>query len=333
MKAYLKQIRNSLILIIMSMALMSMILALYRVPAEAIGYGMLVIGTLIFLIIAGGYYWFRQKMRRLRALRNNIDEVEIETQEATTPIEEQYMQMIEVLQQRCRKQEKQSTKKLKNITEYYKMWAHQIKTPISAMSLMLQQEEEIDVRPYQEQLFKIEQYVEMVLQYIRSESLETDLELRYYSLDEIVRGVLRKYSRLFIAKKLRIDYQGLDCKVLSDEKWLSFVIEQILSNAIKYTERQEQSEKPEIRIYLQSEQSKILIIEDCGMGIRQEDLPRVFENGFTGFNGRANKKSTGIGLYLCKKIMNQLSHPIWIESKIGEGTKVYLDLRDGERRI
>lgn len=332
MKAYIKQIRYFLIFSCASMIIMSIILALYRVPGETIGYGMLIIGVLYLLVLAAGGAVFSWKRKQLRAFLNSVDEVEEGLPEAANPIEEQYQEMIAILQQKCREQENQSAKKLKNMKEYYTMWAHQIKTPISAMSLMFQQEEEIDVRPYQEQLFKIEQYVEMVLQYIRSESLGADLELKYYSLDDLVRGALRKCSRLFMAKKLRVDYQGVDCKVLTDEKWLSFVIEQILSNAIKYTEQQRQRQEAEIRIYMEPGKNKVLVIEDCGIGIRQEDLPRIFENGFTGFNGRTDKKSTGIGLYLCKKILDQLSHNIWVESEVGKGTKVYLDLQEGERR-
>ncbi len=126
---------------------------------------------------------------------------------------------------------------------------------------------------------------------------------------------------MFILKKIRLNYEPLCHKVLTDEKWLVFVVEQILSNSLKYTK------KGSISIYLTEHKGKtMLVIEDTGIGISPEDLPRVFEKGFTGYNGRADKKSTGIGLYLCKKIMDKLQHGIEIESRIDQGTKVYLYL-------
>ena len=177
------------------------------------------------------------------------------------------------------------------------------------------------VREMKLELFKVEQYVEMVLSYLRMEDMSGDLVFEEYSLDEIVRQAVRKYSRMFILKKIRLDLGPLDHQVLTDEKWLVFVVEQILSNALKYTK------EGGISIYMTSYRDRpVLAIEDTGIGISAEDLPRVFEKGFTGYNGRADKKSTGIGLYLCKKIMDRLHHNIYIESQEGQGTKVYLYL-------
>jgi signal transduction histidine kinase len=170
------------------------------------------------------------------------------------------------------------------------------------------------------ELFKIEQYVDMVLQYLRIDSASTDYVLKKYSLDSIVRQAVRKYAKLFINKKICLDFSELNCEVLTDEKWLVFVVEQILSNSLKYTE------SGKISIYMDKEKNKTLVIEDTGIGIAEEDLPRVFEKGFTGYNGRTDKKSTGIGLYLCKRILTKLSHTISIESGIGHGTKVKIGL-------
>ncbi|WP_286153863.1 sensor histidine kinase [Sporofaciens musculi] len=169
------------------------------------------------------------------------------------------------------------------------------------------------------ELFKIEQYVEMVLTYLRMEEMSSDLSFESCSLDSIIKQAVRKYSQMFILKKIQLVYTPIEMKVLTDEKWLVFVLEQILSNALKYTSA------GKISVYTKGQ--NCLVIEDTGIGIWPEDLPRVFEKGFTGYNGRKDKKSTGIGLYLCKSVIDKLKHQIWIESEAGKGTKVYLSLQ------
>lgn len=188
------------------------------------------------------------------------------------------------------------------------------------MRLLLQSEKPHTSNDLSEQLFKIEEYVGMALQYLRTENMGSDLHLRKYSLDYIIKQVVRRYSKLFIRKKIKLNYSDVNVFVLTDEKWLVFVLEQILSNALKYTN------EGEISIYMDDKIPDTLDIEDTGIGIKEEDLPRIFEKGFTGFNGREDKKSTGIGLFLCKRILNNLSHSISIESKIDKGTKVKIGL-------
>lgn len=163
------------------------------------------------------------------------------------------------------------------------------------------------------ELFKIEQYVEMVLQYLRLNSSINDFVLKEYVLDDILRQAVHKYAPMFIRKKLTLNYEPIETKVVTDEKWLVFVIEQILSNAIKYTKT------GSISIY---EEAGMLVIEDTGIGILEEDLPRIFENGYTGYNGRSDKKASGIGLYLCRQIFKKLGHKLSVESEAGKGTKV-----------
>ena len=166
----------------------------------------------------------------------------------------------------------------------------------------------------------VEQYVQMALQYLRMEKMTSDLVFARYDLDALIRQAVRKYAPLFIRRKIILSYEPVHCEVLTDEKWLVFVLEQILSNALKYTK------SGSIHIYLSPDAPKTLVIEDTGIGIAPEDLPRIFEKGYTGCNGRADKRSTGIGLYLCRQIMEKLSHTIRIESEMGVGTKVYLGL-------
>ena len=212
------------------------------------------------------------------------------------------------------------------LSDYYSMWVHQIKTPIAALGVLIQSGEELEevqespkaqelTRSMKMEVFRIEQYVDMVLTYLRMGSATSDYAFRQ---------AVRKYSQMFIMTRTRLHLEIQDQKILTDEKWLTFVIEQILSNAVKY------ARGGEISIYTED---KTLVIADDGIGIAEEDLPRIFEKGFTGYNGRANKKSTGIGLYLCKTIIDRLHHTIWIESKPEKGTKVYLNFDREHRRI
>ena len=200
------------------------------------------------------------------------------------------------------------------------MWVHQIKTPIAAMDMLLQAESDLDRSQLSQQLFRIREYAEMVLTYLRMEDMGADLDLHRYDLDEIVKAAVKKYSRIFIHRHLTLGYEPLATRVLTDSKWLQFVIEQVLSNALKYTRQ------GGVSIYLDAGYPCRLVIEDTGIGIRAEDLPRVFERGFTGLNGRVDKNATGIGLYLCQRIMKKLSHDIGIESEEGKGTRVWMDL-------
>lgn len=204
-----------------------------------------------------------------------------------------------------------------DMTEYFGTWVHQIKTPISAMDMRLQMEDTDSGRAHLRDLLRIRQYVEMALYYIRLDDESSDLVFKSYSLDNIIREAIHKFAAEFIYKKLSLSYNSLDYQVVTDEKWLSFILEQLLSNAIKYTN------KGGIKIYMEK---NVLIIEDTGIGIAPEDVPRVFEKGYTGYNGRADKKATGIGLYLCKRAAGMLSHEIWLESAVGEGTKVFINL-------
>lgn len=207
--------------------------------------------------------------------------------------------------------------------DYYTLWAHQIKTPIAAMHLLLQSEAyHASSLALEQELFKVEQYAEMALQYLRLESISSDLVLSSYGLYDIAAQALKKYAVRFIGKKLSLEFEPFDDTVITDEKWLQFVIEQILSNSIKYT--------PEGKISIRMENPQTLVISDTGIGIHTEDLPRIFDRGFTGYNGRMDKKSTGIGLYLCKKVTQKLSHDIKVTSKIGEGTSVYIIFKKEE---
>ena len=205
--------------------------------------------------------------------------------------------------------------------DFFALWAHQIKTPIAALTVLLQ-EEDLDIAASRQELLKIEGYVEMALGYTRYENMGNDLVLESQPLDQLVKNVVKKYSTMFIYKHLSVQLDHLEYHVLTDEKWFSFVLEQILSNALKYTAQ------GGIHIYGEEDLDGLcVIVQDTGIGIRKEDLPRVFEKGFTGYNGRVDQKASGLGLYLCKGICTKLGHRLSIESELEKGTRVMIRLQ------
>jgi len=314
---YIKQRLKILFMLCVFAILFSLVFHLYSLPAEAVFYSsLLCVATGIFFGIwdFSSYY---KKHTILYNMLNNVT-ISIEDLPRTSNLwERDYQELLNALYIDKLQIVSNTDAASSEMTDYYTIWAHQIKTPIAAMRLLLQSEESDKSSELSMELFKIEQYVEMVLQYLRLDSSSSDYILKKYDLDELIKQAVRKYAKLFILKKISLHYESVSYSVLTDEKWLVFVIEQILSNALKYTNQ------GSISIY---RKDSTLIIEDTGIGIQEEDLPRVFEKGFTGYNGRADKKSTGIGLYLCKRILSKLSHTISIESKLGKGTRVLINL-------
>ncbi|ASW44173.1 sensor histidine kinase [Clostridium isatidis] len=313
------RIKEIIIFLIFSL-IFTIMFFLYNLPIEPLLYGFLLCTFVGIIYIGVDFINFYNKHKLLNNLKReiilNIDELP----EAKNIIEEDYNKLISIIQKEKIRIASEADMARSDLMDYYTLWAHQIKTPIAAMRLLLQSEDNEQNYELSMELFKIEQYVEFVLQYLRLESMSSDLVLKEYNLDDIVKQAVRKYAKVFIRNRIKLNFNDLNCRVLTDEKWLLFVIEQILSNGLKYTK------EGSISIYMDKDSEKTLVIEDTGIGIRPEDLPRVFERGYTGYNGRLDKKSTGIGLYLCKKILNKLSHNIKIESEIDKGTKVKIDL-------
>lgn len=313
--------RLGILLFLLFGAICAAVLFLYHLPMEAIGYAFalcLVIGVIAVLVDASAY---RKKVQKLLEQQEAVKNGTEELPSATDSLEEAYQELIYLAQEERRERTAKLMREKRDITDYFTLWAHQIKTPIAAMRLLFQQETE-NIEQFYEQrkecegeLFKIEQYVEMVLQYLRLNSSVNDFVLQEYSLDSIIRQAIHKYAPMFIRKKLALHYETITTKVVTDEKWMVFVVEQILSNAIKYTV------EGSISIYVEGGN---LVIADTGIGILPEDLPRVFEKGYTGYNGRNDKKASGIGLYLCKQILEKLGHKVYVTSEPGKGTKMKL---------
>lgn len=293
---------------------------LYSMPLETFLYAgiLCLVVDVVFMCIAFSHYI--EKYRELEQLKLQNSLEYYEPRKAEGKMEECYQKMMQKMVQQQQQLIYQKDEETTELLDYYTMWVHQIKTPIARMRLLLTEVQFEEKKEVEIALFQIEQYAEMALQSIRLFSDTTDFVLKQYSLDSIVRQAVRKHAKIFIAKKIVLDFKGCPIEVLTDEKWLLFVIEQLLSNALKYTK------SGTISIYLDKTKEKTLIIEDTGIGIYAEDLPRVFEKGFTGYNGREDKKSTGIGLYLCKCVLDKLTHTISIESEAGKGTKIRLGL-------
>ena len=324
------KIRKVLIIIFTGIVVIFGILFyLYDIPFDAIIYGceLSFVWSAVCLFIDFYKYYKRHKLLHINR-EQFFDDAE-QLPEHMDIIEYDYQELAKELYQA--KQELISKNRIakKELLDYYGMWVHQIKTPIAALDILLQNTERmlyqldekemmqkaISVSDMKMELFKIEQYVEMALNYLRVEDISSDLVFKKHELDDMVRQVIRKYAKIFISKKIKIDFKPTKACIVTDEKWFIFVLEQIISNALKYIK------KGQIFIYMKE---KSLVIKDTGIGIPAEDLPRIFEKGFTGYNGRENKKSTGIGLYLCKNIMDKLQWNITVDSEVGSGTKIYL---------
>lgn len=292
---------------------------LYEVPLEVISYSLLLCLFPVAGILSYQYHRYENNVLILERTKLQQDITELNLPEVKEDMERLYQEVIARYQDEIKKVIHDLEYKHMEQMEYYTMWAHQIKTPVSALKLLVQAKA-FDSGEQLTEIFKIEQYVEMALQYIRMTDMSNDLSIKRHLLEDLVKQAVRKYATLFIHKKISIELGDLQDSILTDEKWFVFVLEQIISNAIKYNET-----GGYIKIYLEQDNSSTLIIEDNGIGIIEEDVERVFEKGYTGLNGRMDKRSTGIGLYLCKSICKKLSHSIKIESKQSKGTKVRID--------
>lgn len=334
---YISKIKFYIILQLFPVMLAEIIFFLYQLPIEPMVY------VTVFWLITGicaclnGFYRYRKKVEQLELIAAAPD---INLSQMDSPVGQDERFQQEIMQQLNQMRidvENASQKSSEDMTDYYTMWAHQIKTPIFALRLLLQESTEENKEKLSE-LFKIEQYVEMVLGYLRTEDMSSDLKLSRCSLDRIIRDQIHKYAGIFVSKKLTLTYESISQDVLTDEKWLGFVIGQILSNALKYTrtggiriylEKKLSLDTDDVSISIRNDgcnkvENLTLIIEDTGIGIRAEDIPRIFEKGYTGVNGRDDNRATGIGLYLSNKIMRKLGHRLYITSTEGKGTKVFL---------
>lgn len=320
---FLREKRQLLFFLLFFEGALCLIYGLYGLPWGPAGYTCLVTAVVTLGFLMAGFFRWKRKRRQLLILKRQAEQ-SLETADlpkAETPLEKIYQEIIQDQEKRCQREQKESREKLVRSREYYTRWSHQIKTPIAAMELLLQ-EEPADVRALKRELLKTSQYVEMALSYQRMEGDGNDLVIQRYELRPVVMQAVKKVSPLLIHKHISFSAGDLSGEVLTDEKWLVFVLEQLLTNASKYTK-----EGGSVRI---GKENGLLVLRDTGIGIRPEDLPRIFEWGYTGYNGRLDKRSTGVGLALVKQVMEMLGNKMEIRSVLGEGTEVFLDLRRTE---
>ena len=320
---FLREKRQLLFFLLFFEEALCLIYGLYGLPWGPAGYTCLMTAVVTLGLLTAGFFRWKRKRRQLLILKRQAEQ-SLETADfpkAETPLEEIYQEIIREQEKRCQREQKESREKLVRSREYYTRWSHQIKTPIAAMELLLQ-EEPADARALKRELLKTSQYVEMALSYQRMEGEGNDLVIQRYELRPVVMQAVKKVSPLLIHKHISFSAGDLSGEVLTDEKWLVFVLEQLLTNASKYTK-----EGGSVRI---GQENGMLVLRDTGIGIRPEDLPRIFEWGYTGYNGRLDKRSTGVGLALVKQVMQMLGNKIEIRSVLGEGTEVLLDLRRTE---
>ena len=239
---------------------------------------------------------------------------------AQTALEALLFEKLALLEMDKKNRAIEEREKLNDLMDYYTLWAHQIKTPIAASSLLVGEIEDKKVKNQLEQeLFKIESYVNIVLQYLRLESFHEDLVLKKENAEDLVKEIVKKYAIFFIQKGLSLSLHDLDRTIITDKKWFVVILEQVLSNSLKYTSQ------GGIEIYFQEDR---LYIKDSGLGIQDADLLRVFERGFSGYNGRLTQQPSGLGLYLSKKIADELGHQISIASQVGQGTTVMISFSE-----
>ena len=320
---FLREKRQLLFFLLFFEVSLCLIYGLYGLPWGPAGYTCLVTAVVTLGLLMAGFFRWERKRRQLLILKRQAEQ-SLETADlpkAETPLEKIYQEIIQDQEKRCQREQKESREKLVRSREYYTRWSHQIKTPIAAMELLLQ-EEPADVRALKRELLKTSQYVEVALSYQRMEGDGNDLVIQRYELRPVVMQAVKKVSPLLIHKHISFSAGDLSGEVLTDEKWLVFVLEQLLTNASKYTK-----EGGSVRI---GKENGLLVLRDTGIGIRPEDLPRIFEWGYTGYNGRLDKRSTGVGLALVKQVMEMLGNKMEIRSVLGEGTEVFLDLRRTE---
>ena len=345
------------------------LLYMYLIGArkQDVVYAAVLDAILLLITVLVGFFRYSSKVKALsNALKRPVEE-QAQLPEATDDVEILYHRLLENQSIARSESESSAAVRQSRMRDYYSMWVHQIKTPISAMKLLLEAEREElgqlicdeeqsqcqtadmtggnisaaglnivglndaakqqaafkelsdNLDSFEDELFRIEEYVSMALQYQRVSSTENDFVLEKVSVDGVIRDTIKKYAKIMIRRHIGINYSGTGQEVYTDGKWLAFMLEQILSNAIKYT--------PQGFVTIETAEEKdrfFITIKDTGIGIKAEDLPRVFEKGYTGYNGHADKKATGIGLYLCRQMADKLGHTIRMESELGKGTKVWI---------
>ena len=318
-RLYLRTQRRGMLFLGFCCLIFTVSFALYGLPLGAVLYPAALCAAAGGIILLLSLRKSRAVCQELSLMQHHPADLPDELPAAQSPQEQAYQALLLALHTDRQKLKSDMNARYHDMTEYYTVWAHQIKTPIAAIRLALQNEDTPLSRRLTGEVGRVEQYVQMALTYLRLGSDSSDYVIRSCALDDIVRPAVRRFAGEFIQRKIQLNYQMLNYTVITDEKWLGFVVEQVLSNALKYT--------PQGSVSIYMEPEGVLCIRDTGIGIAPEDLPRVFEKGYTGYNGRSHRKASGLGLYLCREILTRLGHSVSAESQVDHGTTIRIDLR------
>lgn len=297
-KAFIKEILPTLSFVALSLGIFAIVFALFE-----LGWSLYFIASSLILIFLFFYIVYRAvNFKHEKALEQQVEELSA-----------------------ALKEERNTSRMIReDIEEYFLLWVHQVKTPITASYLLIEESTSEQAPLLQQELLKIENYTNMALNYLKVLNPSTDMDFSWVSIDELIRPLVKKYRVHFIYSNITLHYEKSETKILTDPNLTSLMIEQLLSNALKYTKN---VESPDIWV-LFNEETKELSIKDNGIGIRLEEQERIFDKGYAGLNGQLDTKSSGIGLYLVQLISKRLEQPVSLESAIGEGSKFTIQLFD-----
>lgn len=309
---------KQIFLLLLCTGLFALVLHLYKAPAEAALYAGLLCMCLLLGVGAIEGLRLRQRQQELRRLQKALPDSLQLLPPAHRPLEEEYQQLLRQMAAAHALQVTQEDIRYQQMAEYIALWGHQIKTPLAAQRLLLSKDDSPQGRALGAEVFQVERYVDMALNYIKLEAGADDFRFTLVNLKEAAHEAVRRYARHFVLKKLSLAVQVPgEAQVSTDRKQLLFVLEQLISNGIKYTTTGGLS-------IAWQEESRTLTIQDTGCGIRPEDIPLLTHQGFTGYNGHIDRQATGLGLYLAGRVCSRLGIALAFDSLWGEGTTVKL---------
>lgn len=324
LKDYLKSKVGTIFLNVLATIVLSVFLLSIGNEVNAI---MIIVLSWIVILFVYFFIAYRKRKDYFELVEKSISKIDkkyliSEVLEVPPFIEaEPYYYLLKKSSKSMREEINKERLRLKEYKEYIEQWIHEVKTPISLIKLIEENNRTTTSSAILMQLEEIDRYVDQALFYARSEDVDKDYLVKEISLEYCINNVITRNKQGFILNDIDIDIDNIDRTVYCDSKWLEFILNQIIVNAIKYRN----DKNPKVKVYVMDIKNGIkLIVEDNGIGIPSDELERVFEKGFTGNVGRLNSKSTGIGLYLCKKLCEKLGLLIDIESEINNYTKVII---------
>lgn len=312
---YFASRRALLLLYVLSMCTVLLLGYLAQQDTVYVRYACVIISFIFVCLLMGDGARYRRSRRRMEQLHLRTELLPRELPEPLDGLAGDYEAVIRALTQENERLKTESIRQQEEQKEYYTLWVHQIKTPISAMRLLLDKENGEEGKLLKQELFKVDQYADLALKFVKLGDIAGDLIIERCDLNDIARAAVKKYSLLFVYSRLTVSIDPLTRDIPCDRMWLEFILCQLLSNSVKYTHT------GGVRIYMEQ---NALVVEDTGIGIRKEDLPRIFEKGYTGYNGRMDTRASGIGLYLVKRAADALGIRVEVASELGKGTRVLL---------